>query len=157
MLFHGEASWGQDTLLDPPIAACSLWKVTLESILKQVGNCGLHGCQAVWLLYSSEFRCLQELPMKANYLAPASPGDHRNLGSERDPPTQERKPLARSHWKVNWGAAPPAGRKGSLWSQRINCPSNPGCVPRDTCRQSCLQQQSGTLEVVENRILHQNL
>lgn len=41
---------------------------------------------------------------------------------------------ARSHWKLNLGAAPPSGRIGNLWSQRINCPGNPECVPRDISR-----------------------
>lgn len=92
--------------------------------------------------------------MKANYLAPASPGDRRNLGSETDPPTQEKKPLARSHWKVNLGAAPPAGRKGSFWSQRINCPGNPECVPRDTFRESCLLHQGGTQSGISRKSNH---
>ena len=152
---RGEVSWGQDTLLDLPIAACSPLKVTPERALKQVGKCGLHGCQAVWLLYSSAFRCLQESPKKANCLDPTHPGDHRTLGSEADPPTQQRKPLAGSHWKVDLGAAPPAGRTGSRWSQGIHCPGHPECAPRDMFRQSCSLHQSGTLEVVKTLIICQ--
>lgn len=80
LLFHEETSWGQDTLLGLPMAARSLWKVTLESIRKQVGSSitGVPSCLALifqWVLM------FIELPMKAKYLAPASPGDHRNLGS----------------------------------------------------------------------------
>lgn len=58
------------------VAERSLLKVTLESILEDWGRVtGLHECQAVWLLYASEFQCLQEFPKKDNRVAPAKPGE----------------------------------------------------------------------------------
>lgn len=55
------------------VAERSLLKVGLESMGE--GNCGLHECRAVWLLYASEFQCLQEFPKKDNRVAPANPGE----------------------------------------------------------------------------------
>ena len=91
------------------MAAQSLLKIVPESIRGGMeGNCGLYGCQAVWLLYASEFQCLHEFPKKFNSVAPANLEDHRKLGSEAAPPIQKKNP-SRSDWKLTVRAVPPAG------------------------------------------------
>ena len=118
------------------MAAQSLLKIVPESILGgREGNCGLYGCQTVWLLYASEFPCLHEFPKKANCVAPANLGDHRKLGSEAAPPIQKKKP-SRSDWKLTLHAVPPAGRGGASGPSELIVRAKQW-VPRDIFRESC--------------------